>query len=65
MNATQTRWRWLLWVAVALLLLAAPFLIEATLGRAWVRIADVALLFIMLALGLTIVVGFAGLLEIG
>ena len=57
--------RWTAWLAVGLLLLAAPFLIEAVLGRAWVRIADVALLFIMLALGLNIVVGFAGLLDLG
>ncbi len=57
--------RWTAWLALALLLLAAPFLIEALLGRAWVRIADVALLFIMLALGLNIVVGFAGLLDLG
>ncbi|MFM7669122.1 MAG: branched-chain amino acid ABC transporter permease [Betaproteobacteria bacterium] len=40
-------------------LLAAPF------GNAWVRIADVALLYIMLALGLNVVVGFAGLLDLG
>ncbi len=53
------------WVAVAMLLLAAPFLIESLLGRSWVRITDVALLFIMLALGLNIVVGFAGLLDLG
>lgn len=39
--------------------LAAPF------GNAWVRIADVALLYIMLALGLNVVVGFAGLLDLG
>ncbi len=43
-----------------------PFLIDATLGPpSWVRIVDVALLFIMLALGLNIVVGFAGLLDLG
>ena len=58
-------WRRTAWLAIALLLLAAPFLIEAVLGRAWVRITDVALLFIMLALGLNIVVGFAGLLDLG
>ena len=57
--------RWTAWAVVALLLLAAPFLIEVVLGRAWVRITDVALLFIMLALGLNIVVGFAGLLDLG
>jgi branched-chain amino acid transport system permease protein len=52
-------------LAVAALLVAAPFLIEATLGRTWVRIVDVALLFVMLALGLNIVVGYAGLLDLG
>jgi branched-chain amino acid transport system permease protein len=38
---------------------AAPF------GNSWVRIVDMALLYIMLALGLNIVVGFAGLLDLG
>jgi len=50
---------------IAALLLAAPFLIDAAFGRTWVRIADVALLFVMLALGLNIVVGYAGLLDLG
>jgi branched-chain amino acid transport system permease protein len=52
-------------VLVGLVLLTLPFVIDATLGRAWVRIIDVALLFIMLALGLNVVVGFAGLLDLG
>jgi len=34
-------------------------------GNAWVRIADIALLYVMLALGLNIVVGYAGLLDLG
>ncbi len=34
-------------------------------GNSWVRIIDIALLYIMLALGLNIVVGFAGLLDLG
>ncbi|WP_085314469.1 ABC transporter permease subunit [Derxia lacustris] len=34
-------------------------------GNAWVRILDFALLYVMLALGLNIVVGFAGLLDLG
>jgi branched-chain amino acid transport system permease protein len=48
-------------VAVALIFpfVASPF------GNSWVRIADMALLYIMLALGLNIVVGFAGLLDLG
>jgi branched-chain amino acid transport system permease protein len=60
-----SRWRWATWIAVALLLLALPFVTEALLGRSWVRIIAVTLLFVMLALGLNIVVGFAGLLDLG
>jgi branched-chain amino acid transport system permease protein len=59
------RWRWAGWIAIALLLIALPFVTEAVLGRSWVRIIAVALLFVMLALGLNIVVGFAGLLDLG
>lgn len=54
-------------VKLALLLLAVlvfPW-VAAPFGNAWVRIADVALLYIMLALGLNVVVGFAGLLDLG
>ncbi|OGA50959.1 MAG: ABC transporter ATP-binding protein [Betaproteobacteria bacterium RIFCSPLOWO2_12_FULL_62_13] len=57
--------RWVGLALVGLALLALPFVVDAVLGRAWVRIIDVALLFIMLALGLNIVVGFAGLLDLG
>jgi branched-chain amino acid transport system permease protein len=34
-------------------------------GHAWVRILDTALLYILLALGLNLVVGLAGLLDLG
>jgi len=49
----------------ALALLVLPFVIDALFGHGWVRIADFALLYIMLALGLNIVVGYAGLLDLG
>ncbi|OQS33557.1 ABC transporter permease subunit [Chromobacterium haemolyticum] len=49
--------------AVALAVL--PFLVGGLLGNSWVRIVDFALLYVMLALGLNIVVGFAGLLDLG
>lgn len=52
-------------VALAILLALLPFLTEAGLGRSWVRILDFALLYILLALGLNIVVGYAGLLDLG
>jgi len=49
---------------VALALLALPFALAAA-GTAWVRIANLAILFVFLSLGLNIVVGFAGLLVLG
>ena len=51
-------------VVTLLLLIAFPF-IASQFGNSWVRIMDIALLYIMLALGLNIVVGFAGLLDLG
>ncbi len=52
-------------IAIGLVLAAAPFLVGAGLGHSWVRILDFVLLYIMLALGLNIVVGYAGLLDLG
>ena len=49
---------------LALLVVAFPFIAQ-NFGNSWVRIMDFALLYIMLALGLNIVVGFAGLLDLG
>ncbi len=48
----------------ALGLLVLPLILQG-FGNAWVRIADMALLFVLLALGLNIVVGYAGLLDLG
>ena len=55
------------WIGTALVaatLIALPFAL-ASAGTAWVRIANFAILYILLALGLNIVVGFAGLLDLG
>lgn len=41
-----------------------PLLLQA-FGTHWVRIADTCLLYTMLALGMNIVVGYAGLLDLG
>ena len=46
------------------LLLVLPLLLQSQ-GQAWVRILDVSLIYILLALGLNIVVGYAGLLDLG
>ena len=50
--------------AVALALLVLPFALAAA-GTTWVRITNLAILFTLLSLGLNIVVGFAGLLDLG
>ncbi len=54
----------LLFVLSALALLALPLLAQY-FGQGWVRIMALALLYVMLALGLNIVVGYAGLLDLG
>lgn len=56
---------WAATLALALLLVALPFVTDWAIGRTWVRIAAFVLLYIMLALGLNIVVGYAGLLDLG
>jgi len=56
---------WWSFVLLTALLVALPFLVDAGLGRSWVRVLDFTLLYILLALGLNIVVGYAGLLDLG
>ncbi len=55
------------WLGIALfglVLAILPFVIGMA-GQSWVRTLNFALLYVMLALGLNIVVGFAGLLDLG
>jgi branched-chain amino acid transport system permease protein len=61
----DTRGRWVGLALIVIALAVLPFVLEASVGRTWVRIIDLALLYTMLALGLNIVVGFAGLLDLG
>jgi len=56
--------KWLGVVLIAIALIGLPFALAAA-GTAWVRIANLAILFVFLSLGLNIVVGFAGLLDLG
>src|SRR3982751_6935708 len=58
------RYAWAGVVLIAAALALLPFVL-ADLGTAWVRITNLAILYILLALGLNIVVGFAGLLDLG
>ena len=65
LNENPKQRAWIMAGALCLGLLILPFLVEAGLGKSWLRILDFALLYIMLALGLNIVVGYAGLLDLG
>ena len=51
-------------LVVAAALLVLPLVLQQG-GNAWVRILDMSLLYVLLALGLNIVVGYAGLLDLG
>ncbi|NYT83002.1 ABC transporter ATP-binding protein [Alcaligenaceae bacterium] len=55
---------WLGAALFALILAVLPFVL-GMVGQGWVRTLNFALLYVMLALGLNIVVGFAGLLDLG
>lgn len=55
------------WLGVALcgvVLAVLPFVLGMA-GQGWIRTLNFALIYVMLALGLNIVVGFAGLLDLG
>jgi branched-chain amino acid transport system permease protein len=56
--------KYAVWALAALALAILPLLLQSA-GNFWVRIADSALLYVLLALGLNIVVGYAGLLDLG
>ena len=52
-------------IITTIFVIAAPMIIGAAGGNYWVRVLDFAMLYVMLALGLNVVVGFAGLLDLG
>ncbi len=51
-------------IVLGLLLMVLPLVLQLK-GNFWVRTADTALLYVLLAIGLNIVVGYAGLLDLG
>ncbi|GAB4088436.1 branched-chain amino acid ABC transporter permease [Hydrogenophaga soli] len=64
MNYKNQQGKFIWFALCGLGLLVLPLLLQP-FGNAWVRIVDMALLYVMLALGLNIIVGFAGLLDLG
>jgi branched-chain amino acid transport system permease protein len=61
----QTKRNQLIALAVLGVLLAVLPFVAGAFGQAWVRILNMTLLYVMLALGLNVVVGVAGLLDLG
>jgi branched-chain amino acid transport system permease protein len=64
-TARRRKLAWAGLALVAAVLAVLPFALASAFGLAWVRVVNLALLYVMLALGLNIVVGFAGLLDLG
>ncbi|MDH5340618.1 MAG: ABC transporter ATP-binding protein, partial [Rubrivivax sp.] len=56
--------KFIVFLIAAVALIALP-LFAQQFGQGWVRILALALLYVLLALGLNIVVGYAGLLDLG
>jgi branched-chain amino acid transport system permease protein len=56
--------KFVVFILAAIALLVVPVVFQFA-GNFWVRIVDMALLYVLLALGLNIVVGYAGLLDLG
>ena len=64
MRESLVKHKLIVFIAAAVLLLVLPGVAQYA-GNFWVRIIDFALLYVLLALGLNIVVGYAGLLDLG
>ena len=52
------------WILSALGILLLPWIVGGIGGNYWVRVLDFALLYVVLALGLNLVFGLAGLLDL-
>jgi branched-chain amino acid transport system permease protein len=61
---TDLHKKYLYFALAAIGLIVLPILLQP-LGNFWVRVCASALLYVMLAIGLNIVVGYAGLLDLG
>jgi branched-chain amino acid transport system permease protein len=61
---SSMRNKWLLFFVAGIALMLLPLFVQQ-IGQGWVRIMALALLYVLLALGLNIVVGYAGLLDLG
>lgn len=53
------------YIAIIIGIAVLPIITGASIGNGWIRVLDFVLLYAILALGLNIVVGYAGLLDLG
>src|SRR5262252_2523474 len=53
------------WAGALLVLIVIPWLLESTSFSFLIRLAGIAGLYMLLALGLNLVIGFTGLLDLG
>lgn len=58
-------WKWVLFAVIALVVLVGPIYFQSVQNYFMVRIFALVGIYVMLALGLNIVVGYAGLLDLG
>src|SRR5437764_14073010 len=64
MNLNRTA-EWSLWIAASLIFGLGPFFLQTTRMAFLIRLGGIAGLYMLLALGLNIIVGFVGLLDLG
>src|SRR5580765_8677946 len=64
MNLNRTA-KWILWVTAGLVLGLGPYLLQTTRMAFLIRLGGIAGLYMLLALGLNLVVGFVGQLDLG
>src|SRR5471032_1393996 len=57
--------RWIVWCCGIIVLVLGPYLLQTTRLAFLVRLGGIAGLYMLLALGLNLVVGFVGLLDLG
>src|SRR5471032_2206571 len=57
--------RWIVWCCGIIVLVLGPYLLQTTRMAFLIRLGGIAGLYMLLALGLNLVIGFVGLLDLG
>jgi branched-chain amino acid transport system permease protein len=62
---SKKKFKGVLWLSLLVLLIGGPYLLQSTSMAFLIRMGGIAGLYMLLALGLNLVVGFVGLLDLG